>query len=147
MSKIVKMIRHSDGKTADVHVDEVENYSKGGFVVDGNAKAEPAGQDGENPLDSMTKKQLLEVAEEFKIEVDARANKADLLDVIKKALEAQAAEPAPVNFASDEAGELAVKLNNEGKLATGELAKIEGTGENGALTVGDIEDHLAKLNA
>lgn len=31
--KLVKMVRESDGVTADVHPDEVENYTKGDFKV------------------------------------------------------------------------------------------------------------------
>lgn len=48
-------------------------------------------------------------------------------------------DPSELNFASDEAGELAFKLNTEGKLSTATLAAIEGTGEDGAITSEDIE--------
>lgn len=47
-------------------------------------------------------------------------------------------KPAAPNFASDEAGELALKLNGEGKLSTAQIAAIQGSGADGAITVKDI---------
>ncbi len=47
-------------------------------------------------------------------------------------------DPVKVNFASDEAGELAVKE----KLSDAEIASITGTGKGEAITVKDIKDFL-----
>lgn len=41
----------------------------------------------EEALDKMTKAQLVEYAAEQGIEIDKKANKADMLDAIKKAIE------------------------------------------------------------
>lgn len=51
-----------------------------------------------------------------------------------------------VDFASDEAGELNAKLVADKTLTAKEFKKIEGTGENGAITVGDIENYVAAKN-
>lgn len=51
--------------------------------------------------------------------------------------------PAVPNFASDEAAELALKLNGEGKLATAEIATIKGSGHGEGITVKDIEAYIA----
>ena len=51
--------------------------------------------------------------------------------------------PLVPNFASDEAAELAMKLNGEGKLATAEIATIKGSGHGDSITVKDIEAFVA----
>ena len=48
-----------------------------------------------------------------------------------------------VNFASDEAGELNATLVADKTLTKAEFKKIEGTGTDGAITVGDINDYVA----
>ena len=62
-------------------------------------------------------------------------------DIAQKFLDTDTQPPAMdyPNFASDEAGELAFKLNAEGLLSTKAISKIEGSGAEGAITVGDIE--------
>ena len=63
-----------------------------------------------------------------------------------RAVEAKAVKAAPkteVNFASDEAGELNATLVADKKLTKAEFKKIDGSGEYGAITVGDIEDYIA----
>lgn len=49
------------------------------------------------------------------------------------------AKPPLPDFASDEAAEHAFKLNGEGKLSTGDISRIVGTGKDGAITVEDVE--------
>lgn len=53
------------------------------------------------------------------------------------------AEVKAPNFASDEAAELALKLNGEGKLSTAEIAAIVGSGADQSITVKDIEKATA----
>ena len=53
----------------------------------------------------------------------------------------KASEEPEIDFASDEAGELAVELG----LDAAEVAGIEGTGENGAITVEDLENYTENL--
>lgn len=62
----------------------------------------------------------------------------DLAQAFLDSPQAPSAIPTP-NFASDEAGELAFKLNGEGKLSTAAISQIKGTGAGGAITVADIE--------
>lgn len=40
MAQTIRMVRESDGKTADVHPAEVENFKLGGYVEVTPAKAE-----------------------------------------------------------------------------------------------------------
>ena len=57
------------------------------------------------------------------------------------------AETEKPDFASEEAGELAVKLNNDGKISTEEIAALKGEGKDGAITVDDIEKALEEKEA
>lgn len=56
------------------------------------------------------------------------------------------AKPAP-DFASDEAGEAYAAHVANGTLSEDAFTVIEGTGEGGAITVGDIEDYVAGKDA
>lgn len=52
-------------------------------------------------------------------------------------------ETNTVDFASSEAGELNARLVADKVLTKAEFKKIEGTGDKGAITVGDINDYVA----
>lgn len=97
----------------------------------GSKKAENKEPKG---LQDMTAAELKAYATEKGYDLGSARNKADLIKAIETAENG-------VNFASDEAGELAVNNN----LTAEQLAEIEGSGEDGALTVGDVEDYLANL--
>lgn len=112
------------------------------------SKVKVEDSDTEEGLASKTVKEIKEYAKKHKIDLAGKTKKADMLKIIDEfEAEKKDDEPFKPNFASDEAGEVAVGLNSQGRLSTEELAQIEGTGEDGALTVGDIEDFVAAKEA
>ena len=55
----------------------------------------------------------------------------------------KAEKKTKVDFASDEAGELNAILVADKTLGIKEFKKIDGSGDDGAITVGDINDYVA----
>jgi len=66
---------------------------------------------------------------------------AGRVEVYKEPKKAKTADMP--NFASDEAGELHAKMVTDKVLTKAEWKKVEGTGEDDAITVGDLNDYVA----
>ena len=89
---------------------------------------------------------------QYHAEVDEELAK-EMVDNGRAILAGKTAAPAPaastnsVDFASDEAGELNAKLVADKILTAKEFKKIDGTGLEGAITTGDINDYVAAKTA
>ena len=144
MSKTIKMKRESDGKEVDVHPNELSNYAVGGFVpVDekiakklaaGEMPPAPSAAPTEKEYKDMTVDELKAAAEAKSIDLEGAKKKADILDKLEGKVD--------VDFASDEAGEFYA----ENELTLEDLDGVDGTGENGAYTVEDLEAVLTAKN-
>lgn len=111
-------------------------------------KSKPSGKadDGNNEpvaegFDAMTVKELRAYAKENKVDITGLKSKDELVKAMNDA-ENDVAEP---NFASDEAGEKYAKLVEAKQFEPDAWRSIDGSGQDGAIEVGDIDDYVDSL--
>lgn len=146
MTKLIKMIRQDDGKTAEVHPDEVSNFARGGFVKaddQPSAPSAPAANAVPGTISATAQKLIddngLKIEEIKATGQDGSITVKDVKEAIKaKKDDKTPPPPAPVAvktdpvFADEETATFAADAGID-------LSKLVGTGEKGVVTMEDIE--------
>lgn len=99
---------------------------------------------GSKASSKMSIKELKALAKKNSIDITGMKTKDDILKAISEKNDMVSNKP---NFASDEAAEKYVRLLEDKQFDADAYNNIDGTGEAGAITTGDIDDYVASLSA